>query len=103
MGGKPGLLFEFVLNTETDNYAQLTFSAMFRYEVEYMAEAEAALEAIPEAGSLTAENVKLLHENGVEINCWTCNSAESAAALIEWGVDYITTDYPERLQALLEQ
>ena len=42
--------------------------------------------------SLTAENVKLLHENGVEINCWTCNSAESAAALIEWGVDYITTE-----------
>lgn len=46
-------------------------------------------------GALRAENVKRLHENGISVNCWTCDDAEKAEQLKEWGVDYITTNILE--------
>lgn len=48
------------------------------------------------AGSaVTPELVKLLHENGIEINCWTVDNPENAVKLVEMGVDYITSDVLE--------
>ena len=48
------------------------------------------------AGSqVTPELVKRLHDNGIEINCWTIDSPESAAKLVEMGVDYITSNILE--------
>ncbi len=48
------------------------------------------------AGSqVTPELVKLLHENGIEINCWTVDSPETATKLVEMGVDYITSNILE--------
>ena len=44
---------------------------------------------------LTKERVKLLHDNGIKINCWTVNSYKAATALAKWGVDYITTNILE--------
>lgn len=44
---------------------------------------------------LTKERVDHLHKHGIKINCWTCNKAEEAANLIDWGVDYITSDVLE--------
>ena len=44
---------------------------------------------------LTAENVALCHENGICVNCWTVDSAEDAAMLIGYGVDYITSNILE--------
>lgn len=44
---------------------------------------------------LNGENVKLLHENGIVINCWTCDDPKQARQLIEWGVDFITTNILE--------
>lgn len=44
---------------------------------------------------LTAENVKLLKQNGVEVNCWTVDDKSTAERLISYGVDYITTDILE--------
>lgn len=49
------------------------------------------------------EWVKQAHDLGLEVNVWTVNSEEEMRYFIDLGVDYITTDYPERLQALLEQ
>lgn len=45
--------------------------------------------------ALTEENVKELKANGIEINCWTVNKAEDGERLVEWGVDYITTNILE--------
>lgn len=42
--------------------------------------------------ALTEESVKLLHENGIEINCWTVDRPEDGERLAAWGVDYITTN-----------
>ena len=49
------------------------------------------------------EWVKQAHDLGLEVNVWTVDSEEDMRYFIDLGVDYITTDYPERLQALLEQ
>lgn len=44
---------------------------------------------------LTEETVKEFHENGIRVNCWTCNDAEEAQRLIDWGVDFITSNILE--------
>ena len=45
--------------------------------------------------ALTKELVDLIHENGMEINCWTVNEAERGEELAAMGVDYITTNILE--------
>lgn len=49
------------------------------------------------------EWVKQAHDLGLEVNVWTVDSEEDMRYFIDLGVDYITTDYPERLQALLKK
>jgi glycerophosphoryl diester phosphodiesterase len=44
---------------------------------------------------LTKEIVALLHDNGLKVNCWTVDDAEKAEQLVEWGVDYITSNILE--------
>lgn len=39
--------------------------------------------------------VKMLHERGIKINCWTCDDREEAEKLVEMGVDYITSNIIE--------
>lgn len=48
------------------------------------------------------EWVKQAHDQGLEVNVWTVDTEEDMNYFIDLGVDYITTDYPERLQALLK-
>ena len=44
---------------------------------------------------LTKENVKLLHDNGLEVNCWTVDNLDDAIKLIDMGVDQITSNILE--------
>lgn len=44
---------------------------------------------------LDEENIKLLHANGIEINCWTVDDPKYAEKLVGWGVDYITSNILE--------
>ena len=46
--------------------------------------------------------VEQAHKEGLEVNVWTVDTEEDMRYFIYLGVDYITTDYPERLQALLK-
>ncbi len=46
-------------------------------------------------GQLNEERIALCHENGIEVNCWTCDDPDHAAKLISWGVDYITSNILE--------
>ena len=48
------------------------------------------------------EWVKQAHDLGSYVIVWTVDSEEDMKYFIGLGVDYITTDYPERLQALLK-
>lgn len=45
--------------------------------------------------SCTPELVKVLHENGLEINVWTVDTPEDAQRVIDCGVDYITSNILE--------
>lgn len=45
--------------------------------------------------ALDAPTVELLHANGIEINCWTCDTKEEAEHLAALGVDYITSNILE--------
>lgn len=45
--------------------------------------------------ALTEENLKILHENGIKVNCWTCDDPDEALRLASWGVDFITSNILE--------
>lgn len=42
--------------------------------------------------SLTESRVRELHDNGVAVNCWTCDNLDRAEELVAWGVDFITSN-----------
>lgn len=44
---------------------------------------------------LTKERIEILHENGIKVNCWTCNDKDEGEQLCEWGIDYITSNILE--------
>lgn len=45
--------------------------------------------------ALTEENIKKLHKNGIEINCWTVDDKNTAELLSSQGVDQITSNILE--------
>lgn len=45
--------------------------------------------------AINKEILNRLHAMDIEVNCWTVNDAEDAQRLMEWGVDYITTNILE--------
>jgi len=47
--------------------------------------------------------MRALHAGGVAVVPWTVNRAEDWERLVAWGVDGITTDYPDRLAAWLRE
>lgn len=45
--------------------------------------------------ALTAEFTKACHEAGIEVNVWTVDTLEDARRMVEYGVDYITSNIVE--------
>ena len=43
----------------------------------------------------TKELVERIHGRGIKVNVWTCDWTDRAADLVEWGVDYITSNILE--------
>lgn len=46
-------------------------------------------------GAITRELISDMHGQGIAVNCWTCDDRSVAERLIDWGVDYITTNILE--------
>ena len=44
---------------------------------------------------LTKSIVDMLHSHGIKVNCWTCDDKNEAEQLVEFGVDFITTNILE--------
>ena len=45
--------------------------------------------------NLTKEQVERLHEEGLKVNCWTVDDEEGAQRMLDYGVDFITTNILE--------
>ena len=45
----------------------------------------------------------LARRNGMSVNVWTVDDKEHMRTMIELGVDYITTNYPELCRELLQE
>ncbi len=50
----------------------------------------------PEFTVVTSEMIRRAHQRGVAVHAWTVNEVEVMRRLIEWGVDALITDFPER-------
>ena len=55
----------------------------------------------PNAGALTEALVREAHALGLRVIPWTVNDPADMERLIDWGVDGLITDYPDRLRAAL--
>jgi glycerophosphoryl diester phosphodiesterase len=51
---------------------------------------------------LDEEQVRKAHVGGVRVLPWTVNDARAWRRLLAWGVDGLTTDFPDRLAAYLQ-
>jgi glycerophosphoryl diester phosphodiesterase len=56
----------------------------------------------PDYRFLTEEHVQEIHAAGVRVIPWTVNEPGEWERLLAWGVDGITTDYPDRLASFLQ-
>lgn len=45
--------------------------------------------------ALDKETIDILHNAGLKVNCWTVDNKEIAEQLVEWSVDYITSNILE--------
>jgi glycerophosphoryl diester phosphodiesterase len=57
----------------------------------------------PNAGALTESLVKEAQGLGLKVVPWTVNNPNEMQRLMDWGVDGLITDYPDRLRALMQQ
>ena len=57
----------------------------------------------PNNGALTQALVKQAQALGLQVHPWTINEPGDMTRLLDWGVDGIITDYPDRLRAILQQ
>lgn len=55
----------------------------------------------PKFTSLSADAVRQLQADGVEVIPWTVNRPADIRRMISWGVDGLITDYPDRALAIL--
>ena len=45
--------------------------------------------------ALTKEIVQMLHDHGLVVNCWTVDNKDRGEELVQWGVDFITSNILE--------
>ncbi len=57
----------------------------------------------PSLGIITRDNTKLSQDAGFKVNVWTVNEREDIRRMIEFGVDGIISDFPNRLHNPLLQ
>ncbi|MEX2281877.1 MAG: glycerophosphodiester phosphodiesterase [Gemmatimonadota bacterium] len=53
--------------------------------------------------ALTPRLIRELHGRGILVHVWTVNEIEDMHRLLDWGVDGILTDRPDRLAAVLHE
>ncbi len=57
----------------------------------------------PSIGIITKQGVLDAHQEGFNVNAWTINEPEDIKRMFSFGVDGIISDYPDRLNSILEE
>ncbi|KAB1062888.1 glycerophosphodiester phosphodiesterase [Salibacter halophilus] len=57
----------------------------------------------PDFELLNAQDIENLHEQNIRVISWTVNEKDDMINLINWGIDGIITDYPNRLTEVLTE
>jgi glycerophosphoryl diester phosphodiesterase len=57
----------------------------------------------PNFNNIDASSAKRAHELGLQLVPWTVNEPADMRRLIDWGVDGIITDYPDRLREVMRE
>ena len=78
---RPNQTVQFLFKEVTDEIFDRVLAHGFDVDVRYK--------------GLNAENIKKLHDAGIKVNCWTVDDPEQGEALVNMGVDYITTNILE--------
>jgi glycerophosphoryl diester phosphodiesterase len=52
---------------------------------------------------VTPEMVRIAHRHGIKVHVWTINREEDIRRLLEWGVDGICSDYPDRVVKVMKE
>jgi glycerophosphoryl diester phosphodiesterase len=55
----------------------------------------------PRLGAISPYRIQALRKRGFEVNVWTVNEERDLRRLMEYGVNGLITDYPQRLRELL--
>jgi glycerophosphoryl diester phosphodiesterase len=50
---------------------------------------------------LTERRIQNAHQAGLEVHTWTVNESKDIATLSRWGVNGVTSDYPDRVRSAL--
>lgn len=72
---------QFLLDDYYDELPELLKEHKFDLDIHYKA--------------LNKERIQILHENGIEVNCWTCDDKDAGEELAKWNIDYITSNILE--------
>jgi glycerophosphoryl diester phosphodiesterase len=77
---------------------------LFRLAAVYRPKAQAfqAMEYYRRLHVVNKGFIKTAHKTGLQVHVWTVNSRKDMQRLIDWGVDGLISDYPDRLIELLE-
>ncbi|MGB8955326.1 MAG: glycerophosphodiester phosphodiesterase family protein, partial [Tumebacillaceae bacterium] len=52
---------------------------------------------------VTPKMVEIAHRHGIKVHVWTINEEADIRRLLEWGVDGICSDYPDRVAKVLRE
>ena len=96
-----------IQSANTDNLQGTSWTAGLRLadhaSVPELVKAAACTIWSPNNGALTQALVKQAQALGLQVHPWTINEPTDMRRLLDWGVDGIITDYPDRLRAVLQQ
>ncbi|HZW72493.1 MAG TPA: glycerophosphodiester phosphodiesterase family protein, partial [Caldimonas sp.] len=57
----------------------------------------------PNFNNLDEAAVRTAHELGIRVIPWTVNAVADMRKLLDWGVDGLITDYPDRLREVMRE
>jgi glycerophosphoryl diester phosphodiesterase len=85
----------------------LPFYVLHRLRLSFFGRVPAHVVQMPEylgrTRALTPRLIRELHAIGVQVHAWTINEIADMKRLLDWGIDGIVTDYPDRLARLLHE